>query len=119
MPAKNVSVKYSIVITNKSDNISEPFPLANWANTKIPKVIGAKQRIAFQGGEISINTINKAKKFESNIFILVEVQYVDGFDFDIPRITQMSRSLRFDQYGGHSFGFAGSHNCTDADCKNL
>lgn len=119
MPAKNILIKYSIVITKQSEGVSEPFPLANWSNANVPKVIGAKQRLTFQGGEIPINSVNEARKFNENIFILMEATYTDGFDQKIKRITQMSRSLRFDQFGGHSLGFADSHNCTDEDCKNL
>ncbi len=117
MPARSISIKQAIVETQKSKDIIDPFPLAKWQITQAPNVIGPKQRLTVQGGEIPISTIEKAQKSMINIFILMEVKYIDGFDLSKYRITQISRNLQFDEHGGYSMGFIGPHNCADDDCS--
>jgi hypothetical protein len=93
--------------------------LAKWSIVEVPNVIGPKQHFILHGSDIPISKIEAAKKSDIDLFILMEAEYIDGFDLDKSRITQMSRILRFDKYGGHSLGFAGPHNCTDDDCRYI
>jgi hypothetical protein len=116
MPARRISIRYGYTISEASANIVDPFPLATWADASVPNVIGPKQSFSLQGCEFPISIIEAAQKSEKNIFILMEAKYIDGFELDRLRVTQMSRSLRFDAHGGFSLGFAGPHNCTDDDC---
>lgn len=117
MPARRISVRCGWIDSQASNNIIDPFPLAKWSEVNVPKFIGPKQSLILQGCEIPIGIIEQAKKNKVNIFVLMEVRYTDGFDINKSRVTQMSRSLRFDVHGGQSWGFAGPHNCTDDDCN--
>jgi len=49
------------------------------------------------------------------LYYVVQAQYTDGFD-NKTRMTQASRVLGFDQWGGQSLQFADTHNCSDDDC---
>ncbi|MFA4909592.1 MAG: hypothetical protein WC649_00885 [Desulfobacteria bacterium] len=118
MPARHISIRFSWIASQHSEKIIDPFPLVNWHTVQVPSFIGPKQRFSLQGGDdIPINIIEEAKKFKIDVFILMEATYIDGFDLNKTRITQMSRSLRFDAHGSQSLGFAGPHNCTDDDCN--
>jgi len=117
MPARRLTVRHAWTYAPKSDNLINPFPSAKWSDTQVPNVMGPKQSFSLQGGEIPINIIEKAQKSEGDVYIMLEAEYIDGFDIDKSRVTQMSRILRFDKYGGMSLGFADSHNCTDDDCR--
>jgi len=77
--------------------------------------ISPKQPMAFQGQEIPKNIYKKAKTTLSNIFLLMEVKYTDGFDDKKVRITRTCRVLQFDSVGGESLGFV--YNCVDDDCE--
>lgn len=115
MPAQNVLIQYAVVNTDK--RIDDPWPMAKWIPTDTPKFINAKQALILQGGGIPLDTYEKARNFKTNIYILMEAKYIDGFDLDKTRITQACRSWRFDTQGYTSLGFAGSHNCIDDDCN--
>lgn len=116
MPARHVSFKYATVKTPSSDNVEDPWPLAKWTSAKFNSTIGPKQSAAFQGRHIPNEIFKKAVGREIDIFILAEVKYIDEFDPNKIRTTQMSRKLRFDLRGGMSQGFTDSHNCSDDDC---
>ena len=117
MPARRISIRYAWTYSQKSENLVDPFPLAKWSDAQVPNVMGPKQHFFLQAGEIPIKIIEEAKKSIIDVFILMEAKYIDGFELDKYRVTQMSRSLRFDAHGGQSLGFAGPHNCTDDDCN--
>jgi hypothetical protein len=116
MPARRISIRCALVYNQKSEPIIDPFPLAKWSAAQAPNVLGPKQHFSLQGGGIPISAIKEAQKFKKDIFILMEAKYIDGFDLNKSRVTQMSRSLLFDKHGGLSLGLAGPHNCTDDDC---
>ncbi len=117
MPARRVAVRVACPDAPFSDKVSDTFRLvADWHAAQIANVIGPKQEAEVQGCEVKIEKINEAKNFHLHVFYLVEAKYLDGFDLNTTRVTQMSRVLGFDQWGGHSLGFADSHNCTDDDC---
>lgn len=116
MPARHASLKYATVKTPISDEVKNPWPLAKWSSAKFDSTIGPKQSAAFQGQHIQIEIFKKAIRREIDIFILAEVTYVDEFDPNKTRTTQMSRKLRFDSHGDMSQGFTDSHNCSDDDC---
>lgn len=116
MPARRVTVRYACVDAPRSQHVVDPFPMRNWINAEVPSVIGPKRGVSIQSCNIPMGKIEAAKTFEIDVFILMETKYLDGFVADRDRVTRMTRVLRFDQYGGHSLGFAGPHNCTDDDC---
>ncbi len=117
MPARRVVVRYSCPNVLKSNGpIKDPFDSANWTTADMPQVIGPKQTFGLQTCEIPIGVITEAQKGNRDIFIITEVSYIDGFDLVHTRVTQMTRNLRFDRFGGHSLGFIGPHNCSDDDC---
>ena len=116
MPARRVTVRYACVDAPRSQHVVDPFPMRKWINAEVPSVIGPKRGVSIQSCNIPIGTIEAAKKSEIDVFVLMETKYLDGFVADRDRVTQMTRVLRFDQYGGHSLGFAGPHNCSDDDC---
>ena len=117
MPARRIYIRCGWIDSQASNDIIDPFPLAKWSEVKVPKFIGPKQSMILQGCEIPIGIIEQAKKIKVKIFVLMEVKYTDGFDLNKTRVTQMSRSLRFDVQGKQSWGFAGPHNCIDDDCN--
>ncbi len=94
MPARIISIRCGWIGSPASTIISDPFPLVKWSDVNAPKFIGPKQSLALQGGGISIDIIGQAQKSEVNIFISMEVKYLDGFDLNKVRVTQMSRSWR-------------------------
>jgi hypothetical protein len=116
MPARRVMVRYDCPNAPRSSQTHDPFLLANWKHAEIGTVIGPKQAFTSQGCEIPIDTIKDAQAFKQDVFYVVEAQYIDGFDLDTPRVTQLSRNFRFDQSGGRSLGVVGPHNCSDNDC---
>lgn len=116
MPARRVSVVYGWKEFPKSNNIEDPWKYIDWTPAQIASVVGPKHTTVFQGRSIPLKTINAAIESKSDIFVAMEAKYLDGFDLDKVRITQMCRKPRFDAQGGSSLGFAGPHNCTDNDC---
>jgi len=117
MPASRVAVRVACPDAPFTDDVSDSFRLAtDWTTAQIASVIGPKQDAEVQGCEVKIEKINEAKNHNLRVFYLVEAKYLDGFDLHTTRVTQMSRALAFDQWGGYSMGFTNSHNCTDDDC---
>jgi hypothetical protein len=116
LPARRVTIRYACPDAPHSKNIKDPFPLAKWQAAEFGNIVGPKGSFVIQGCEIPIGVINEARKSLQDIFYVVEIRYIDGFEFNKFRVTQMSRALRFDQWGGMSLGFIGSHNCSDEDC---
>lgn len=116
MPARRISIRYAWTYSQKTENIIDPFPSVKWSDAEVPNVMGPKQKFSLQGGEIPKKIIEEAQKSIIDVFILMEAEYIDGFELDKSRVTQMSRILRFDKYGSRSLGIAGPHNCTDDDC---
>jgi hypothetical protein len=78
-------------------------------------VLGPKQSVELQGCNVPIGVINDAKKSLRTLYYVVQAQYTDGFD-DKTRVTQAGRVFGFDQWGGQSLQFTGTHNCSDDDC---
>lgn len=115
MPARRVTLRYACVDAPQLQKVLDPFPMARWVNAEIPNVIGPKRGVSTQSCNIPIGTIEAAKKSELDVFILMEIKYLDGFVADRNRVTQMTRVLRFDGHS-QSLGFAGLHNCSDDDC---
>jgi hypothetical protein len=122
MPARRIAIQYDCPDAPMSDQITDPFPLAKWKNAEVGNVIGPKNQFSLLACNIPIATVKAAKWSEDGkqpvrqIFYVAQVKYLDGFDLDEPRITQMSRKLIFDQQGNYSLGFTGPHNCSDDDC---
>jgi hypothetical protein len=122
MPARSVMIEYDCPDAPKSDRIVDPFLLAKWKRAEIGNVIGPKNTFGLQACNVPIATVKAAQGFGNNkeperdIFYVVRVTYLDGFDLDNPRVTHISRNFRFDQFGGQSLGFIGPHNCSDDDC---
>ncbi len=117
MPARRVSIRFACPDAPHSEGIQDPFPLAKWQAAQIGSVIGIKQGLTLQGCEIPIDVINDARNLVKDVFYVVEIRYIDGFDLDTPRLTQVSRIFYFDKWGGQSLGFIGPHNCSDDDCS--
>jgi hypothetical protein len=117
MPARGVSVKYALKYSKHSDKTVVPWEPKNWSSPETPSVIGPKQLCALQAGAIGIDRILEARRGMTDIFIMMEATYIDGFEFGKRRVTQMSRILRFDDHG-YSLGFNENHNCSDDDCVN-
>jgi hypothetical protein len=117
MPARRISVRHSWISFPVTENVIDPWPFVKkWSDAETANVLGPKQAGSFQGQGIPVETINDAKMSKIDIFVVMEAKYLDGFETEKVRITQMSRKLRFDKYS-YSLGFAGPHNCTDDDCK--
>ena len=117
MPARRLTIRYTCPDAPLSDDVPDTFRLATqWKTAQIGGVIGPKQGATLQGCEVPIDVINEAKKSLRHVFYLVEAKYLDGFDLSTPRVTQMSRVLNFDQWGGQSLGFTSTRNCSDDDC---
>ena len=116
MPARRVTIRYACPDAPHSKNIKDPFPIAKWHAAEFGNIVGPKGTFVLQGCEIPIGIVNDAKKSIQDVFYVAEIRYIDGFELDKLRVTQMSRILRFDQWGGMSLGFIGPHNCSDEDC---
>src|SRR5262249_17101794 len=113
MPASRVTIRYACPDAPFSDEVPDTFHVVKeWKAS----VIGSKQPATLKGCEIPIDRINDAKQLQRQIFVLLEAQYLDGFELNTTRITQMSRVLGFDKSGGQSLNFTSSHNCSDDDC---
>jgi hypothetical protein len=121
MPAHRVVIQYDCPDALMADKTVDPFRLARWKRAEIGNVIGSKNDVVLQACSIPIAIISAArwskdaKEPEREIFYVAQVTYLDGFSDEL-RVTQMSRSFRFDQQGNYSLGFAGPHNCSDEDC---
>lgn len=116
LPANKVIIQYDCPHFNKSKNITDPFPFAEWKKAIFSNLIGARKPFDAQGCEIPGEIWNAAAALNIDLFYLVKVSYMDGITYSPPRITQMSRVIRFDKEGGISFSYAGKHNCYDEDC---
>lgn len=117
MPAHRVVVRYSCPDAPSSGKPTKvPFDPANLKMAEMTQTIGPKQSLVFQACDIPIEVIDDAKKGKRDVFIITEVRYTDGFDPDRTRVTQMARTLLFDQHGGRRLGLGTSHNCSDDDC---
>jgi len=103
MPASRVAMRVACPDVPFAEEVSDSFRLAtDWTTAQIASVIGPKQEAEVQGCEVKIEKINEAKSRHLRVFYLVEAKYLDGFDLHTTRVTQMSRALGFDQYGGYS-----------------
>ena len=117
MPARRVAIRFDCPRAPSSDDVRDTFQLAKeLKSAAIASVIGPKQEVRLQACEVPIEVIAQAQNFQLNILYLVEAKYLDGFDAETTRVTQMSRGLSFDTSGGRSWSFTNSHNCTDDDC---
>jgi hypothetical protein len=118
MPARRVTVRYACRDTPISDQVPDSFRLVDqqWKPADLPSVIGPKQQATVQGCEVPIEVIDDARKLLRHVVYVVEAKYLDGFDLRTERVTQMSRVLNFDRFGGHSLGVTSLHNCSDDDC---
>jgi hypothetical protein len=116
LPARRVTIRYACPYAAHSGNIKDPFPLAKWRGAEFGNIVGPRGAFVLQGCEVPIDVINDARKSTQDVFYVVEIRYTDGFELGKLRVTQMSRILRFDQWGGMSLGFIGPHNCSDEDC---
>lgn len=116
MPARHISIHYKCFISEKSQNI-DPFPLEKWSSEETIKVIGPKQDASFLAYQMPIDTLTDIKKGKKAAYIVMQVEYIDGFDLRKLRVTQMSRRLFVDNQG-HSFARIGLHNCADEDCPD-
>lgn len=116
VPARNVSIYYDCLIADKP--IADPFKNAKFRNVPIPKFVGPKQAVGFVALDVPSDDFrNRMLKEGVHVYIVVKIDYFDGFDFINKRTTQMSRQFHVDSAKLHSFSFAGSHNCIDKDCK--
>ena len=113
VPSRLISVRSGW--TDNQDGVVDQFRLKKLSEVNVAKFIGPKQGMRLQGHEVPIDIYMKATAMQANIFVLMEVRYADGFDNKKVRVTQTSRSLRFDKFGGTSWGF--DYNCTDDDCS--
>ena len=116
MPARRVTIRYACPDMASSAGNVDPFTVAKWENAKLGSVLGPKQGVTLQGCNVPIDTINAARKSLRQVFYVVEANYIDGFELDTIRVTQMSRIFGFDQWGGESLQFTATHNCSDSDC---
>jgi len=118
VPARNVSIDYDCLVVEKSKDITDPFKIANFRKAQIPQFMGPKQAIGFAALDIERDAfMDRMLKEGIKVYIVVKTEYLDGFDPDHKRTTQMSRQFHVDVAKLHSFSFAGSHNCIDEDCK--
>lgn len=122
MPARRVTIRYACPDAPHDEAVTDTFGLVgsnDWKTAQIGSVIIPKQGATLQGCAIPIDVYNDAKNSGRQLFYLVEAQYLDGFDLETVRVTQMSRYFAFDPWGGRSLGFTTSHNCTDDDCRTI
>ncbi len=120
MPARNLSIRYALVQTDKAKKIIDPWPDAKFTPVNVTDSIGPKQSFSLVAEPgIKIKEVEACKKSEIDIFLLMEVKYIDGFDLKDFRYTQMSLQLRIDEGGTHGQYFAGPHNCTDDQCPDI
>lgn len=115
VPARNVSISYDCVITEKFKEIIDPFPIAKFSIAQIPRYIGPNQIVSFLARDDTNVLLDRVINGEIDVFVVIKAEYIDGFDN--VRMTQMSRQLHVDKTRQHSLSFAGSHNCIDEDCK--
>lgn len=116
--ARNVSIEYDCLIVEKSKDIADPFKIAKFHKAQIPQFIGPKQVVGFAAIDVERDKfMDRMLKEGIKVYIVVKTEYLDGFDPDHKRTTQMSRQFHVDVTKLHSFSFAGSHNCIDEDCK--
>lgn len=117
MPARRVRARYGCPDIFKPDKpIKDPFEIAQWTTVETTRVIGPKQTVVMQPCHIPVETFMGVKTGKRDAFIIMEVSYIDGFDLVNTRVTQMTRNLRVDVQEHYSFGFPGSHNCSDDNC---
>lgn len=118
VPAKNVLIDYDCLIVEKSKDISDPFKIAKFRKARIPQFMGPKQIVGFAAMDVERDAfMDRMLKEGIKVYVVVKTEYLDGFDPDHKRTTQMSRQFHFDAAKLHSFSFAGSHNCIDDDCN--
>ncbi|MGA7787009.1 MAG: hypothetical protein WCA56_02460 [Xanthobacteraceae bacterium] len=120
MPARRVTIRYACPDAPAGEEVADTFGLASsteWKSAQIGSVIVPRQGATLQGCAIPIEVYNDAKNSRRQLFYIVEARYMDGFDLDTVRVTQMSRYFAFDPWGGRSLGFTKTHNCTDDDCR--
>jgi hypothetical protein len=120
MPASRVAIRYACPDAPFSVEVPDSFLLVKqWKTAQVASVIGPKQAATLRGCELPIDLVNEAKQFQRQIFVLLEAQYLDGFELNTTRVTQMSRVLGFDKSGGQSLNFTSTHNCSDSDCPKV
>lgn len=119
VPAKNVSIDYDCLIVEKSKDIADPFKIAKFRKAPIPQFMGPKQIVGFAAMDVERDAfMDRMLKEGIKVYVVVKTEYLDGFDPDHKRTTQMSRQFHVDNAKLHSFSFAGSHNCIDDDCNS-
>jgi hypothetical protein len=116
MPARRVMIRYACPDVAPAAGTVDAFSAAKWEAAKFGSVLGPKQAVTLQGCNVPIEIINDAKKLLRQVFYVVVATYIDGFELDKIRVTQMSRVFGFDQWGGESLQFTTTHNCSDSDC---
>jgi len=115
MAARRVQLRFACPFIDK-EKPDLTFKEVDCELVKHSTVVGPKQTFSFQGCEIQLANVEKAKSGDGRIFVFLEATYLDGFYLDTPRRTEMTLRFYFDQWGGQSLGFYGPHNCTDEDC---
>jgi hypothetical protein len=113
-PAHNVDIKFDCPQRGAA---SDPFDLAKLA-TKFepPTYLGPKQTSNLEVCELNTGFVQEMLSGTNAWYAVGEVRYTDVFKPSEVRITQMTRDIRVDQYGGASFGYVGKHNCSDQNC---
>lgn len=118
MPARNVRLRTSLVFADARKDVAEPYSLLrsteNFQENSF--VLGPKQEVPFQCGDISIQEYRRVLNKQLNIYLISEVAYTDGFDSILEHRTQATQWLNIDKAGGYSFTGLGKHNCADNDC---
>ncbi len=114
MPARKVKIKIACVTSRTP--LWDTFKGAHWYPIPAQNVVGPKQVLSYQGCGFPISEFLEAEQAQRHLYFLVEAEYLDGFELDKARKTQMSLVFQFDKHGGRSLGMTPSRNCTDEDC---
>ena len=116
-PAYRVAIKFDCPDKTGVGSNADPFDSAKLESKYDPPTfLGPKQRVPLLVCELKPEFGVDTVKGDNAWYVVAEVKYADAFDPTETRITQMTRNIRVDQFGGGSFGYVGKHNCADRDC---
>jgi hypothetical protein len=115
--ARNVVIRRAKISKEKGD-LTDPWDDTEWRRpTPEPMVLGPKQSVPLQMGDISFTDAPSIINGDRIIYFVVWVTYEDvAGPKPTVRHTQVSVRFNADAEGGTSFSFLPTHNCADDSC---
>jgi hypothetical protein len=114
-PARAAKLAYSCPAREASKKSIDPYDLEPLKpQFDPPTFFAAKQEVTLIVCQLPLTLLADIKN-GTDRFVVMQVSYNDTFS-DEPRVTQTTRIILADDYGGVRLGYSGSHNCADDDC---